>query len=615
MNDKSKPDAQKRVCASEMGCGIIATMNIEYTGRYDAAAAKRFAGKVYDRVARGMLVSIYVLLAVCAVVEVLQLVNGGRFSYCLLAAAVVILCSIKAQRARYQKAIDVLNRRYFSDSEEATVVMTDDFYECRCGANQMRVAWPKLAAYYLFVDDGVVLMMDGKLTTLLIRSLPEMGVQAGELKDTLERAGLKDYRTRCNRSWLVAPIAFCIIGAIFILGLARRRPQISACVSCVDETPAGERAVPAWNHCDFAARLYCAAAPKAPEENFVVSPCGVASGLALMGAGSGGDTAKGFRRALSMHEEGDCDEKGTHDGFHDVAAFQAWALYDASDGQSHVETDSALWLAPDVKMDRRFEGAAEFFGAEKLKGDAKKAIAGFVAEKTRGTGLGSAIPEVDPLARMIAVNAVRFSGVWQRPFRRIETYARPFKAPGGEVSVPFMHSLMTAELCECDGAKALRLPYKNGKFEMVFVLPPEDQSLAWLEGRLDSDFFGRLLASARMMDDVDVALPKFEIECSLSLKGALAAMGLEKAFADGADFSAIAREPLFLSDVEQSAVLRVDEAGTEAAAATKVTALCAAAGMISFEACRPFLFVLREKAHGVVVFIGRVATPRPRHGA
>ncbi len=183
------------------------------------------------------------------------------------------------------------------------------------------------------------------------------------------------------------------------------------------------------------------------------------------------------------------------------------------------------------------------------------------------------------------------------------------------MSVPFMHSLMTAELCECDGAKALRLPYKNGKFEMVFVLPPEDQSLAWLEGRLDSDFFGRLLASARMMDDVDVALPKFEIECSLSLKGALAAMGLENAFADGADFSAIAREPLFLSDVEQSAVLRVDEAGTEAAAATKVTALCAAAGMISFEACRPFLFVLREKAHGIVLFIGRVATPRSRQGA
>lgn len=383
----------------------------------------------------------------------------------------------------------------------------------------------------------------------------------------------------------------------------------------MDDTGPVKRVSASWNHCDFAARLYCAAAPKAPEENFVVSPCGVASGLALMGTGSGGDTAKGFRRALSMHEEGDCDEKGTHDGFHDVAAFQAWALYDASDGQSHVETDSALWLAPDVKMDRRFEGAAEFFGAEKLKGDAKKAIAGFVAEKTRGTGLGSAIPEVDPLARMIAVNAVRFSGVWQRPFRRIETYARPFKAPGGEVSVPFMHSLMTAELCECDGAKALRLPYKNGKFEMVFVLPPEDQSLAWLEGRLDSDFFGRLLASARMMDDVDVALPKFEIECSLSLKGALAAMGLENAFADGADFSAIAREPLFLSDVEQSAVLRVDEAGTEAAAATKVTALCAAAGMISFEACRPFLFVLREKAHGIVLFIGRVATPRSRQGA
>jgi dipeptidase E len=185
-------------------------------------------------------------------------------------------------------------------------------------------------------------MMDGKLTTLLIRSLPEMGVQAGELKDTLERAGLKDYRTRRNRSWLVAPIAFCIIGAIFILGLARRRPQISACVSCVDETPAGERAVPAWNHCDFAARLYCAAAPKAPGENFVVSPCGVASGLALMGSGSCGDTLREIRRALSMKDEWEGDAEGAQQDFCDVMVFQRAVLRASSDDASRVETADAI---------------------------------------------------------------------------------------------------------------------------------------------------------------------------------------------------------------------------------------------------------------------------------
>ena len=96
------------------------TMNIEFTGKYDAVATKRFAGKVYDRIARGMWVFGCVFFAVCAVVEALQLVSGRGFNYCLLAIAVVLFWSIRFGRARYQKNIDILCRRYFSDSESAT---------------------------------------------------------------------------------------------------------------------------------------------------------------------------------------------------------------------------------------------------------------------------------------------------------------------------------------------------------------------------------------------------------------------------------------------------------------------------------------------------------------
>ena len=166
-------------------------MNIEFTGKYDAEAAKRFAGKVYDRIARGMWVFGCVFFAVCAVVEALQLVSGRGFNYCLLAIAVVLFWSIRFGRARYQKNIDILCRRYFSDSEEATVMMTDDSYECRCGTNLMRVAWRNLGAYYLFVGDGVVLLMDGKVTTLLLPSLSKMSVQADECRQTNSRTPLR----------------------------------------------------------------------------------------------------------------------------------------------------------------------------------------------------------------------------------------------------------------------------------------------------------------------------------------------------------------------------------------------------------------------------------------
>ena len=210
-------------------------MNIEFTGKYDAVATKRFAGKVYDRIARGMWVFGCVFFAVCAVVEALQLVSGRGFNYCLLAIAVVLFWPIRFSRARYQKNIDILSRRYFSDSEEATVVMTDDYYECRCGTNLMRVAWRNLGAYYLFVGDGVVLLMDGKVTTLLLPSLSKMSVQADELKDALARAGLKDYRKCRSCGWFVLFLVFVVGGVVVFSNLARIRPQNPQNASCIDE--------------------------------------------------------------------------------------------------------------------------------------------------------------------------------------------------------------------------------------------------------------------------------------------------------------------------------------------------------------------------------------------
>ena len=92
-----------------------------------------------------------------------------------------------------------------------------------------------LGAYYLFVDDGVVLLMDGKVTTLLLPSLSEMVVQADELKDVLERAGLKDYRKCRSCGWLVLFLAFVVGGVVVFSNLARSRPQFPQNASCIDK--------------------------------------------------------------------------------------------------------------------------------------------------------------------------------------------------------------------------------------------------------------------------------------------------------------------------------------------------------------------------------------------
>ena len=120
------------------------------------------------------------------------------------------------------------------------------------------------------------------------------------------------------------------------LALRRQRAEELARLR-FDESSAGECAMPSWKHCDFATRLYRSSAPKSPEENFVVSPCGVASGLALMGSGSCGDTLREIRRALSMKDEWEGDAEGAQQDFCDVMVFQRAVLRASSDDTSRVE--------------------------------------------------------------------------------------------------------------------------------------------------------------------------------------------------------------------------------------------------------------------------------------
>ena len=209
-------------------------MNIEFTGKYDAVAAKRFAGKVFDRIVRRILIFCYVFLAACVALEALTFVRSGRFDFHFLFFVIPIILIHKFQRSRFQKAMDGISRRFMGDSEEVTLVMTDDSYECRCGANLMRVAWRSLGSHYLFIGDGVA-MMEGKMPTLLIPCLEKKGVQADELKDALARAGLKDYCSLRSHGWFVLFLVFVVGGVVVFSNLARSRPQIPQNASCIDK--------------------------------------------------------------------------------------------------------------------------------------------------------------------------------------------------------------------------------------------------------------------------------------------------------------------------------------------------------------------------------------------
>lgn len=212
-------------------------MNIEYTGRlYDAAKLRRFAGKVYDRVARSSRIMLSLLIVVGLAAEVMAYLRGGHLDLYLLFLLALIVFALKFNRARFQKSMDLVIRRFMGDSDEGTVAMTDTCYEFRSGDNVMRVAWRNLGSYYVFLDGGLA-VLERNLPTLLLPSLVSLGASEEEVKSALEKAGLKDYR-HCRSYWWVFALLAALMGGVvaqFDLMQSRAKMPAPACVECDDE--------------------------------------------------------------------------------------------------------------------------------------------------------------------------------------------------------------------------------------------------------------------------------------------------------------------------------------------------------------------------------------------
>ena len=225
---------------------------------------------------------------------------------------------------------------------------------------------------------------------------------------------------------------------------------------------------------------------------------------------------------------------------------------------------------------------------------------------------------IDELTRLVLVNAIYFLADWKSPFGSENTHDSPFTIePGRRPLVPTMHQHTSFRIAKADGITMLELPYQGGA-AMWIVLPDEQHGLAEVESSLVTEKLERwsdLLRSAQL----EVALPRFTIDPPdpLDLADILKACGMRLAF-DGAaaDFSGIARsldpaQRLCLSAVFHKAFVKVDENGTEAAAATAVVMLerGPARNVEELKIDHPFLFFIVDKLSGLILFMGRVVDP------
>lgn len=219
--------------------------------------------------------------------------------------------------------------------------------------------------------------------------------------------------------------------------------------------------------------------------------------------------------------------------------------------------------------------------------------------------------------RFALVNAIYFLGTWKTPFVKELTENADFAAPGGTRKVPTMQLSRRLRSGAAEGARFVELPYADDRLAMTVIVP---ERIADLEKALSTDVVARIDLALKSQT-TRVLLPRFEIDpaSSLSLGDALVALGMKDAFdREKADFTAMANPPkpadrLYVSKVFHKAFVKVDEKGTEAAAATAVIGAKgggAPAPPFEVRADRPFVFLIRERTTGLVLFLGRVLDPK-----
>jgi len=213
---------------------------------------------------------------------------------------------------------------------------------------------------------------------------------------------------------------------------------------------------------------------------------------------------------------------------------------------------------------------------------------------------------------LVLVNAVYLKSAWQTLFDKQRTRDADFFAkPEAPVTVPLMYARGAYRVATVPGGVMAELPYKGDQMSMVVLVPDERDGLPALEQTLSLSNLHTWLAALAEVGDVDLFLPRFKIRTRLDLVSMFQELGMTQAFGGG-DFSAMSSAGLAISAIIHEAIIEVDEEGTVAAAATAVvmdTRGMPDSSPFRVRADRPFLYMIRDRVTGTILFMGRVANP------
>jgi serpin B len=354
-------------------------------------------------------------------------------------------------------------------------------------------------------------------------------------------------------------------------------------------------------------------------ENLFYSPYSISEALAMTYAGARGETEKDMAEALQFT----LPQERLHTAFNslDLQLKQRGQGAKGKDDEGfRLHVVNAIWGQKDYQFLGQFlDVLAQNYGAGLRLLDfinetepSRITINKWVSDQTEER-IKDLIPQgaIDELTRLVLTNAIYFNAAWQYPFAETATADGPFfLLNGSNVTVPMMRQTESLRYTEGTNYQAVELPYDGRELSMVILLPKVGQFEAF-EQSLDAEVVKGIIDRLEG-GQVALTMPKFEYEYSLGLKKALATLGMGVAFTPDADLSGMdGKRDLLIQDVIHKAFVSVDEAGTEAAAATAVIvgATAMPAQPVEVKIDRPFIFLIRDIPTGSIIFVGRVLNP------
>ena len=350
-----------------------------------------------------------------------------------------------------------------------------------------------------------------------------------------------------------------------------------------------------------------------PDSNLFISPLSAAMALGMAYNGAGGTTQAEMQQTLQL-------DGMTLDDV-DQSYRSVIALLRGLDPQVAFTLANSVWYGPDP----RYAPTPDFLDATRTyfdarvesldfrRPDAAPTINRWVSDQTRGK-IPSIVPDpVPPDAVAYLINAIYFKGSWTTRFDGGLTRPGAFRlANGTAATVPMMtHGRMIrVGYVRANGVTVFDLPYGGEAFSMTIALPQDAGGIDSLVQGLTNERWSGWIAGLDS-GSFEVFLPKFTLTYGLTMNDVLKALGMPSAFCDSphADFTRMnASGALCITNVRHKTFVDVNEEGTEAAAATSVEV-----GVTSLPPSlvvdRPFVFAIRERLSGTILFLGRVMNP------